>query len=151
MPPTPLQLCSSAMETAVHKLPSFKILNARCSTARGSASFRVQLRRSSSSLSVSASAVREGDLALGSVSLGHITRPDFPILHQVLTPIFVRLYLQFERKIMKIWSLCYNLFFSVSSCLSWNRNFVLLGNELLELWWPEFLFTVQIYCVYNIH
>lgn len=68
----------------MHKLPSFHIINPTscCSTIRSPASLRVGLRRSSSSLSVSASAVREGDPALGTVSLGHVTRPDFPILHQ---------------------------------------------------------------------
>ncbi|KAE8037590.1 hypothetical protein FH972_010168 [Carpinus fangiana] len=76
MPPTPLQLFASAMETAIHKLPYFKTINPSFYTARGTASFRVGLRRSSSSLSVSASD-REGDH-----DLGHRTRPDFPILHQ---------------------------------------------------------------------
>lgn len=84
---TLLQLYWSTMETVVHKLPSFHIINPTscCSTIRSPASLRVGLRRSSSSLSVSASAVREGDPALGTVSLGHVTRPDFPILHQVLS------------------------------------------------------------------
>lgn len=76
------------METVVHKLPSFKLLNPTsssshyCSTTRTSKSFRVGSRRRSFSISASASAVREDNPALGSVSLGHITRPDFPILHQ---------------------------------------------------------------------
>lgn len=73
------------METVVHKLPSFKFLNPNsyyCSTTRTSKSFRVGSRRRSSSLSISASAVRQTDPVLESVSLGHITRPDFPILHQ---------------------------------------------------------------------
>nr|XP_023874786.1 cysteine desulfurase 1, chloroplastic isoform X1 [Quercus suber]POE83122.1 cysteine desulfurase 1, chloroplastic [Quercus suber] len=84
--------CNSIMETVVHKLPSFKLLNPTSSsshycsttttTTRNSKSFRVGSRRRSFSISASASAVREDNPALGSVSLGHITRPDFPILHQ---------------------------------------------------------------------
>ncbi|XP_050282825.1 cysteine desulfurase 1, chloroplastic isoform X3 [Quercus robur] len=82
--------CNSIMETVVHKLPSFKLLNPTSSsshycsttTTRTSKSFRVGSRRRSFSISASASAVREDNPALGSVSLGHITRPDFPILHQ---------------------------------------------------------------------
>lgn len=78
------------METVVHKVPSFKLLNPTSfsshyfstTTTRTSKSFRVGSRRRSFSISASASAVREDNQALGSVSLGHITRPDFPILHQ---------------------------------------------------------------------
>ncbi|KAG2674617.1 hypothetical protein I3760_13G145300 [Carya illinoinensis] len=88
MPSTLLQLCCSAMETLAPKLPSFKVLNpsssssfSSCSTTRSSSSLRAGLRRPFS-LSISASAVREGDPAVGSVSLGHVTRTDFPILHQ---------------------------------------------------------------------
>lgn len=86
--------CNSIMETVVHKLPSFKLLNPTSSsshycspttTTRTSKSFRIGSRRRSFSISASASAVREDNQALGSVSLGHITRPDFPILHQVTT------------------------------------------------------------------
>ncbi|KAK9999388.1 hypothetical protein SO802_018991 [Lithocarpus litseifolius] len=80
--------CNSIMETVVHKLPSFKLFNPMSSSShyrsstRTSKSFRVGSRRRSFSISASASAVREDNPALGSVSLGHITRPDFPILHQ---------------------------------------------------------------------
>ncbi|KAK4607499.1 hypothetical protein RGQ29_001373 [Quercus rubra] len=83
--------CNSIMETVVHKLPSFKLLNPTSSsshycssatTTRTSKSFRIGSRRRSFSISASASAVRQDNPALGSVSLGHITRPDFPILHQ---------------------------------------------------------------------
>lgn len=87
--------CNFVMETVVHKLPSFKFLNPTSSsshycsttttTTRTSKSFRAGSRRRSFSISASASAVREDNPALGSLSLGHITRPDFPILHQVTT------------------------------------------------------------------
>lgn len=70
------------MEGMVLKLPSFKILNPN-SVHRSSATIRVGVRRSSSSAAaVSALTLNQGDPAIGSVSLGHITRPDFPILHQ---------------------------------------------------------------------
>ncbi|KAF3955252.1 hypothetical protein CMV_019509 [Castanea mollissima] len=83
--------CNSIMGTVVHKLPSFKFLNPTSSsshycstttTTRTSKTFRAGSRRRSFSISASASAVREDNPALGSLSLGHITRPDFPILHQ---------------------------------------------------------------------
>lgn len=70
------------MEGMALKLPSFKILNPN-SVHRSSATVRVGVRRSSSSAAaVSALTLNQGDPAIGSVSLGHITRPDFPILHQ---------------------------------------------------------------------
>ncbi|GMI84161.1 chloroplastic NIFS-like cysteine desulfurase [Hibiscus trionum] len=60
------------MEGVVVKLPSFPFLNPTVSPS--SSNCRLGFRRFSASLSA---AVKEG-----SVSLGHSTRPDFPILHQ---------------------------------------------------------------------
>ncbi|XVF04878.1 hypothetical protein REPUB_Repub05bG0122900 [Reevesia pubescens] len=59
------------MEGVVLMLPSFPSLNPIISS---SSTLRLGFRRFSASLS----AVKEGS----SVSLGHLTRPDFPILHQ---------------------------------------------------------------------
>ncbi|KAI4297001.1 hypothetical protein L6164_036913 [Bauhinia variegata] len=75
------------MEVLIHKLPSFKISSPSCCcsvTARSSEYVRFRLRRLSSSLSVCASAVNErvAEPVSSSSSLGHATRPDFPILHQ---------------------------------------------------------------------
>ncbi|KAK9273923.1 hypothetical protein L1049_018735 [Liquidambar formosana] len=73
------------MEAMVPKLPSFKIFNPN-STNRSSAVLRSGVRRfsssSTSSAAVSALTVNQDDPALRSVSIGQITRPDFPILHQ---------------------------------------------------------------------
>ncbi|XP_065877389.1 cysteine desulfurase 1, chloroplastic [Euphorbia lathyris] len=79
------------MDATVFKLSSFTFLNPNTSAAtnrtRTPAIIRCGLPRCSSSSSSSAipalaTTGREGDQALGSISLGHITRPDFPILHQ---------------------------------------------------------------------
>ncbi|KDP34559.1 hypothetical protein JCGZ_11109 [Jatropha curcas] len=79
------------MDGAVFKLPSFKFLRPNSSppaTTKSPVVIRCGLTRLSSSYSSSsaiqaiATTGREGDQALGSLSLGHITRPDFPILHQ---------------------------------------------------------------------
>ncbi|XWS73679.1 hypothetical protein CRYUN_Cryun02cG0149200 [Craigia yunnanensis] len=61
------------MEAVVVNLPSFPFLNATISSSPSSPTFRLGFRR----FCVSLSAVKEV-----SVSLGHLTRPDFPILHQ---------------------------------------------------------------------
>lgn len=62
------------------KLPSFQILRTNPPRCRTSLAFRSL----SASLSVSASTLSEGDPStLQSLSLGHFTRPDFPILNQV--------------------------------------------------------------------
>lgn len=76
-----------AMEVLLPKLPSFKFPSPShcCSiTIRSSSIVRFGLRRVSS-LSVSASTVNEAvaQPAIDSPSLGHSTRPHFPILHQV--------------------------------------------------------------------
>ncbi|KAF8397056.1 hypothetical protein HHK36_018694 [Tetracentron sinense] len=72
------------MEGVVLKLPSFRILNPNYSSP-SSATIRLGFRSFSSSATDSVSAasiVKKGNQALESTSLGHITRPDFPILHQ---------------------------------------------------------------------
>ncbi|XWS52645.1 hypothetical protein CRYUN_Cryun11dG0088600 [Craigia yunnanensis] len=61
------------MEGVVVSLPSFPFLKPTISTSRSSPTLRLGFRRFSASLS----AVKGG-----SVSLGHLTQPDFPILHQ---------------------------------------------------------------------
>ncbi|KAI9184703.1 hypothetical protein LWI28_000139 [Acer negundo] len=64
------------MEAVVPKLPSFNFLNPNSTAVR-----RLGFRRfSCSSSSLSPSVLVSADTK--SVSLGHITRPDFPILHQ---------------------------------------------------------------------
>ncbi|KAJ6385368.1 hypothetical protein OIU77_028528 [Salix suchowensis] len=67
------------------KLPSFKFLNPSISTIRSPPLLR-KFSSSSSSLPVSASGttLREASPASNSVSLGQLTRPDFPILHQTI-------------------------------------------------------------------
>ncbi|KAF5727579.1 cysteine desulfurase 1 chloroplastic isoform X2 [Tripterygium wilfordii] len=71
-------LSTTIMEGVVLKAPSFTFPNPN-STFRSS----IARRRYSYYLSVSASTVREtGPASIGSASLGHRTRPDFPILHQ---------------------------------------------------------------------
>ncbi|XP_052735004.1 cysteine desulfurase 1, chloroplastic isoform X1 [Vigna angularis] len=75
-----------AMEVLLPKLPSFKFPSPShcCSiTIRSSSIVRFGLRRVSS-LSVFASTVNEAvaQPAIGTPSLGHSTRPHFPILHQ---------------------------------------------------------------------
>ncbi|KAB2050357.1 hypothetical protein ES319_A13G240200v1 [Gossypium barbadense] len=62
------------MEGLVVKLPSFPFLSPNISSSSSSSTFRLGFRRLSASISA---AVKEG-----SVSLGQLTRPDFPILHQ---------------------------------------------------------------------
>ncbi|KAF4356281.1 hypothetical protein F8388_000728 [Cannabis sativa] len=58
------------------KFPSFRIIRTRATSSSASS-------RTFRSFSASASSLKEGDpLAPLSVSLGHHTRPDFPILHQ---------------------------------------------------------------------
>ncbi|XP_061366919.1 cysteine desulfurase 1, chloroplastic isoform X2 [Gastrolobium bilobum] len=74
------------MEVLLPKLPSFKFPSPShcCSiTTRSSSYVRFRFRRLSS-LSVCASTVNEAvvEPTLGSPSLGHSTRPHFPILHQ---------------------------------------------------------------------
>ncbi|CBI24308.3 hypothetical protein VitviT2T_008761 [Vitis vinifera] len=64
---------------SVLKFPSFKFLNPN-PISPTSASVQVGFRRFS--CSAPSSAAVEGDSSIGSVSLGHLTRPDFPILHQ---------------------------------------------------------------------
>ncbi|XWS71271.1 hypothetical protein CRYUN_Cryun03dG0124100 [Craigia yunnanensis] len=61
------------MEGVVVKLSSFPFLSPTISSSPSSSAFRLGFRCFSASLS----AVKES-----SVSLGHLTRPDFPILHQ---------------------------------------------------------------------
>lgn len=84
---------AAAAEGVGVKFPSFKIINPnltlpnRTSTTTLRFGFPRFSSSSSSSLSVvsakaSSSIVREEDPKLGPVSLGHITRSDFPILHQ---------------------------------------------------------------------
>ncbi|MBA0633304.1 hypothetical protein Godav_001926 [Gossypium davidsonii] len=62
------------MEGLVVKLPSFPFLSPKISSSSSSSTFRLGFRRFSASISA---AVNEGV-----VSLGQLTRPDFPILHQ---------------------------------------------------------------------
>ncbi|MBA0784260.1 hypothetical protein Gotri_001852, partial [Gossypium trilobum] len=62
------------MEGLVVKLPSFPFLSPNISSSSSSSTFRLRFRRFSASISA---AVNEGF-----VSLGQLTRPDFPILHQ---------------------------------------------------------------------
>ncbi|KAG4113422.1 hypothetical protein ERO13_D13G223200v2 [Gossypium hirsutum] len=62
------------MEGLVVKLPSFPFLSPNISSSSSSSTFRLGFRRFSASISA---AVNEGF-----VSLGQLTRPDFPILHQ---------------------------------------------------------------------
>lgn len=81
-------MMTMAMEGAGFKLPSsFRILNPNKSpNFTSSSSTRLRFRAYSSSASASL-AVNERDVdpKFDSVSsLGHATRPDFPILHQVL-------------------------------------------------------------------
>ncbi|TXG60402.1 hypothetical protein EZV62_014975 [Acer yangbiense] len=66
------------MEAVVLKLPPFNFLNPNSTAAVRRLGFRRFSFSSSSSLSPSVSVSAESE----SVSLGHITRPDFPILHQ---------------------------------------------------------------------
>ncbi|KAK1587522.1 hypothetical protein Q3G72_013818 [Acer saccharum] len=66
------------MEAVVPKLPPFNFLNPNSTAAVRRLGFRRFSFSSSSSLSPSVSVSAESE----SVSLGHITRPDFPILHQ---------------------------------------------------------------------
>ena len=94
------------MEGMVLKSPSFhsqfhfQFMNPnRCiscfsSTLRASSSPLLRFRNprlpSHFSVSASASTAKETDsLHLNSLSLGHTTRPDFPILHQVLVSLFI--------------------------------------------------------------
>ncbi|XP_022153071.1 cysteine desulfurase 1, chloroplastic [Momordica charantia] len=77
------------MEVVVLKLPSFQFINpSRCSscfssTLRNSPSSALRRFSSPFSVSASASTATETDsLHFASLSLGHTTRPDFPILHQ---------------------------------------------------------------------
>ncbi|OAY57922.1 cysteine desulfurase 1, chloroplastic [Manihot esculenta] len=71
------------MDVMVFKLPSFKFLSPNSAAARSPAIIRCSLPRFSlSSIPALATTGREGDQTLSSLSLGHITRPDFPILHQ---------------------------------------------------------------------
>uniref|UniRef100_A0A2P2L5X9 Cysteine desulfurase 1ic n=1 Tax=Rhizophora mucronata TaxID=61149 RepID=A0A2P2L5X9_RHIMU len=72
------------MDGMALKLPSFnpKFL---IGAARRPASFRLgyhSFSSSTSSSSVLATVNKEAEPAIGSISLGHMTRPDFPILHQ---------------------------------------------------------------------
>lgn len=60
------------MEAVVPKLASFNLLNPKSKS-------KSAIRRFSSALCVSSS---RSVTSTDSVSLGHITRPDFPILHQ---------------------------------------------------------------------
>ncbi|KAL9371357.1 hypothetical protein Peur_036497 [Populus x canadensis] len=71
------------MDGMALKFPSFKFLNPNTSTIRSPPLLR-KFSSSSSSLPVSASGttLREAGPASNSVSLGQLTRPDFPILHQ---------------------------------------------------------------------
>ncbi|XP_011007363.1 PREDICTED: cysteine desulfurase 2, chloroplastic [Populus euphratica] len=71
------------MDGMALKFPSFKFLNPNTSTIRSPSLLR-KFSSSSSSLPVSASGttLREAGRASNSVSLGQLTRPDFPILHQ---------------------------------------------------------------------
>ncbi|MBA0874403.1 hypothetical protein Goshw_016155 [Gossypium schwendimanii] len=62
------------MEGLVVKFPSFPFLSPSISSSSSSSTFRLGFRRFSASISA---AVNEGF-----VSLGQLTRPDFPILHQ---------------------------------------------------------------------
>ncbi|KAG5238518.1 cysteine desulfurase family protein [Salix suchowensis] len=73
------------MDGMALKLPSFKFLNPSISTIRSPPLLR-KFSSSSSSLPVSASGttLREAGPASNSVSLGQLTRPDFPILHQTI-------------------------------------------------------------------
>ena len=66
------------MEAVVPKLPSFNFLNPNSTAVRRLGFHRFSCSSSSLSPSVLVSADSK------SVSLGHITRPDFPILHQVI-------------------------------------------------------------------
>ncbi|KAK0603050.1 hypothetical protein LWI29_000888 [Acer saccharum] len=66
------------MEAVVPKLPPFNFLNPNSTAAVRRLGFRRFSFSSSSSVSPSVSVSAESE----SVSLGHITRPDFPILHQ---------------------------------------------------------------------
>ncbi|KAI4306360.1 hypothetical protein L6164_029644 [Bauhinia variegata] len=75
------------MEVLIHKLPSFQISSPSCCcsiTTRSSKYVQFGFRRLSSSLSVRASSVNEGVAGpvIAPSSLGHVIRPDFPILHQ---------------------------------------------------------------------
>ncbi|CAK9184854.1 unnamed protein product [Ilex paraguariensis] len=71
------------MESSLLKIPSLKILNAKL-TSRTFATVRLRFRSISVSASAASSSVvtEADDPKLGPSSLGHITRPDFPILHQ---------------------------------------------------------------------
>ncbi|PSS19528.1 Cysteine desulfurase [Actinidia chinensis var. chinensis] len=82
-------MMTTAAEGVVVKFPSFKITNTNPTlTNRRFATVRFGSRRLSSSSSisvvssVSSSIVNEDEPKLGPVSLGHSTRPHFPILHQ---------------------------------------------------------------------
>ncbi|KAJ8758730.1 hypothetical protein K2173_000451 [Erythroxylum novogranatense] len=69
------------MDSVALKLPSLnsKFVNLSARTP----AIRVGCHRfSSSSLPISATVGSEAETVLGSVSLGHLTRPDFPVLHQ---------------------------------------------------------------------
>ncbi|XP_057955188.1 cysteine desulfurase 1, chloroplastic [Malania oleifera] len=71
------------MEVMVPGLPSFRVLNPNAAN-RSFTRLRLGFRKfsSSSSAASAASTLRQDDPVCGPVSLGHITRPDFPILHQ---------------------------------------------------------------------
>ncbi|XP_057505303.1 cysteine desulfurase 1, chloroplastic-like isoform X2 [Actinidia eriantha] len=82
-------MTTMAAEGVVFKFPSFRITNPNLTLAnRRFATVRFGSRRYSSSSScsvvssVSSSIVNEEEPKLGPVSLGHSTRPHFPILHQ---------------------------------------------------------------------
>ncbi|KAL3520992.1 hypothetical protein ACH5RR_019141 [Cinchona calisaya] len=93
-----MPMVSTAIETAFLKIPSLGLVNPSCTTSklvgRSSVSlrFRLQFRplaissasaAEAASASSSPSSVVEYDNSkLGPGSLGHLTRPDFPILHQ---------------------------------------------------------------------
>ncbi|CAN0902652.1 Cysteine desulfurase 1, chloroplastic [Linum grandiflorum] len=78
------------MEALALKFPSSKLLNPNFSVSPSAFTpslTRLPLRNFnasslSSSLPVSIASGREDDSLLGPVSLGHLTQPDFPILHQ---------------------------------------------------------------------
>lgn len=70
------------MDGMALKFPSFKFLNHNTSTIRSPLLLRKFSSSSSLPVSASGTTLREAGPASNSVSLGQLTRPDFPILHQ---------------------------------------------------------------------
>ncbi|CAL1403524.1 unnamed protein product [Linum trigynum] len=81
------------MEGVALKFPPLKLFNPNFPTSPATTvtpslarfalrSFSSSSSSCSASLPISATAGKEADSALGTLSLGHLTRPDFPILHQ---------------------------------------------------------------------